>query len=753
MSATGAERPCPETGFDQARTCLDRAAEARRVLAQCWRELCDSDGLSTRIVVEDDSHGRLDVIVSWPGSTLARADEAARELATKVKTAFDYSILAAAEAVSGVIRTPDRSSHHLLLAASQRQFRELVHGGALRGLRPDQVRFVEQFQPYSVDLEGQEAAATQLIRPVMRHFAHMLSPERNAERHRVAVWAHSASPQVHVGAHGLVRECVSTGDGLLESARTVARFVYEQARPHQIWGNPNIAFDMIFNDHPYPTDPDDNLMERSATLIAIAREFVRAMEGSLQNQSHLRFTPQCRWSAALPAAKSPWGRVPHEPSRHRDELEVALTESDLGLAVQYDVDGNMTMLLRSGDVTYERPIPPALPLDGSIETGIAAEHASLAAASIWGLPDFVMRPQAIDKGAGRREVGDGTIITGERGLAIQVKSREANSSDPSRETRWVLKKAAEAARQACGTVRTLRAGSVALVNDRGRTVRCTGAEIDWLGVVIIDHPAPPEITVDSIIAGDLGIVVLLRRDWEFLFDQLRSVSTVVDYLHRVAGDEPRRLGDEAIRYYELAQADEDEAARPAAEWTAKLGAVAASRPILPKVPASNVDTTGHTVFRVILEDIALTEIDRDETERLGTLWLIDRFNVGDRAELGRLLLNRLDDVKKAPSGTAKWHFRRVIQDDGVLHLAFGVCSQFSELHREVFTQWAVLRHHQFTTAGLGPVADIQRTVAVLLTPRYDGKRPWDTTTVSIRGELALTPDELASMQSLWPDHD
>lgn len=726
---------------------LDRAADERRVLAECWKALCDSDGLRSTIVVEDDSRGHLDVIVSWPGATLDRANEAAREFARKIKDAFDDSILAAAETLSGVIQAPDRAGHHMLLATSQQQFRDLVQDGALRGLRADQVGLVEQFQPYSVD--SHEAPSAQLIRPMMRHLAHMVSPERNPEQPRVAVWAHSASPQIDVGTHGLLHECVSTGDGLLESVRTVARFVYDNARPPQISGNPNVAFDLIFNDEPYPADPDDNLMARSATLIAMAHEFVRAMKRSLQDRPPPRLTPRYRSSVALQTVGSPWGRLATESSAHEDEVAAALAESELGLAMYYDPEGNMTMLLRRGDVTYGRPIPPALPLDPGLQQGIAAEDASLAAASIWGLPDFVMRPRAIDKGSGRREVGDGTIITGDRGLAVQVKSRQANSGDPSRETNWVLKKAAEGARQARGTVRTLCAGSVDLVNVRGRTVRCAGAEIDWVGVVILDHPAPPEVVVESTTGNEPKIVVLLRRDWDFLFDQLRSVSAVVDYVHRVAADEPRPLGDEAIRYYELAQADEDASARPPAAWATKLGATAAAHPILPKVPASSVDTTGHTVFRVILEDIALTEIDRDETDRLATLSLIDRFSVGERAELGRLLLTRLDDVMKAPSGSTKWHFRRVIQDDGTLQLAFGVCSQFSELHREAFNQWAMLRHHEFTTAGLAQVTDTQRTVAVLLTPRHDGRRPWDTTTISIHGELAFTSDELASMQSLW----
>jgi hypothetical protein len=49
--------------------------------------------------------------------------------------------------------------------------------------------------------------------------------------------------------------------------------------------------------------------------------------------------------------------------------------------------------------------------------------------------------------------------------------------------------------------------------------------------------------------------VLLRRDWEFLFEQLKSTRAVLGYLERVAG-EAWELGREAARYFRLAQADE-----------------------------------------------------------------------------------------------------------------------------------------------------------------------------------------------------
>jgi hypothetical protein len=133
--------------------------------------------------------------------------------------------------------------------------------------------------------------------------------------------------------------------------------------------------------------------------------------------------------------------------------------------------------------------------------------------------------------------------------------------------------------------------------------------------------------------------------------------------------------------------------------------------------------------------------------------LIDRFSVGDRAELGRLLLTHLDAVTEVAIDSTAWRLRRIIQDDGALQLAFGACSQLTEVHREAFRQWTMLRHHQLTEIKSTREGPIPKTVAVLLTPRYDGERPWDTTMCAIDGKLTLEPEEVASMAAFWSHDD
>lgn len=352
-----------------------------------------------------------------------------------------------------------------------------------------------------------------------------------------------------------------------------------------------------------------------------------------------------------------------------------------------------------------------------------------------------------------REIGDCTVVVGTHALAVQVKHRTPQeTNDPEVEVCRIQKRVRKAAAQAAGSIRSLSERQVELVNARGRTIPITGTEMEWCRVVVIDHPnAPDGVVVRGEDHGSLPLVVLLRRDWDFLFDQLRSTSAVVDYLFRVAGRESHEVGREPARYFELAKAD-DEAVEThgPAEWTKRLDVPTFSHPILPTIPASNMDEAGATVYRLILEDIAQTQFERDESDRLKILSMLDRYPVCERAELGRLLLTHLDDVVSTPTGV-KWQFRRTILDDGYLQLAFGACSSFSELHREAFEHWAMLRHHEFSRLRAPDDSHEHRTVAVLLTPREDRVRLWDTTSFTLLGDLGHSEEEIARMRSLWND--
>lgn len=277
-----------------------------------------------------------------------------------------------------------------------------------------------------------------------------------------------------------------------------------------------------------------------------------------------------------------------------------------------------------------------------------------------------------------------------------------------------------------------------------------GNEVEWVGVVVIDHPDPPAVATPTHEPSELPVIAITRRDWEFLFDQLRSTAAVTDYIHRIAGEAPAPLGDEVMRYYELAKADIDVAPRPTPSWVTGFGKHE-SHPRLPIAPATSDDTAGHALFRSILEDIAESEIDQPEERRLIVLALLDRYPVAERARLGRLLLDHLDTVLQAADGETVWRARRVVQDDGALHMAFAACSHFTEVHRDFFREWAILRHHD-TGLALG-AGQLLTTVAVMLTPRHRPGRLWDTSMLYLHGDLDLDEEALANNRRLFSDDD
>jgi len=96
-----------------------------------------------------------------------------------------------------------------------------------------------------------------------------------------------------------------------------------------------------------------------------------------------------------------------------------------------------------------------------------------------------------------------------------------------------------------------------------------------------------------------------------------------------------------------------------------------------------------------------------------------------------------------------WRLRSVRGGDGRTHLGFGACSHphTPEIH-DAFGWWVQLRHHDMLEA-MG-ASDELTTVAVLLTPRTDGRRPWDTTMCAASGVVAFTDEELAGLREIWP---
>jgi hypothetical protein len=309
-------------------------------------------------------------------------------------------------------------------------------------------------------------------------------------------------------------------------------------------------------------------------------------------------------------------------------------------------------------------VPTARPLPGRGERGPEAEDATADAASLWGLPDFVYRAGAQPTASGVDEIGDRLLVVGDTGVVVQVKCRDAVTDDSDKEGRWIVKHTGKAVRQARGTVRTLRRKSITAVNARGREIEIGADGRRWLGVVVIDHPSPPE-NLDLELDGSAeDLVVLLRRDWEFLFDQLKSTHAVVEYLRRVSG-EIIELGTEPLRYYDLAQADAQAQPDPVDPALLAAGGIHASAPLLPLAPVASEDRDAHRLVRMILEDIAISRAPGvSDAQRLRALAELDRLPVSHRADVGRFLLAKFNEVLEEAD---RFEVRRLVGRSGAFH--------------------------------------------------------------------------------------
>lgn len=422
--------------------------------------------------------------------------------------------------------------------------------------------------------------------------------------------------------------------------------------------------------------------------------------------------------------------APPPPSETDSDYIQILVETDRGLNV--------------------RRIPPAVPLDMRENRGKAAETATHEAAAIWGLPDFVFRASIRRVGKGCRELGDGIVLVGKVGLMIQVKSRKSHGSDTGRELSWLKKNAAKAMRQAVGSIKQLKAAPASLTNMRGRSILVDGNDLDWISVVIIDHPNPPD-SIELEVKGDQ--VVLLRRDWEFLFDQMKSTHSVAAYLKRVAG-ERTGLGLESSRYFEFALADDKAEPTPLDPRFRLAGIEEMSEPLLPIAPVGHEDQSEQRLFRTVLEDISGIELQSStEAQRIQALAEMDRLPPGQRRIVGGFFLDGIAEVFAPELDSVHWEFKRVSGGLGITQLAFAICSQqYGDLVGAGFSSWIHLRHYEFCNR-LGADENKALTAGFMISPCSKPGRAWDTTLSAVEGVLDLSGRDLQRMIDLWNTED
>lgn len=689
-----------------------------------------------------------------PGSTLQQeADEAIATFLREIKAALDACVLATANTVCRSVGWVDPEAHEMPLVSAPSEFDSLPANGQLRGLRPDQIRTLRLLQPFT------RRVTADPTRAIAREMAHLASgleavsawEASQRERPLFTAWASEAKPEPALPSDVHIEETDVDPAGPLDQPKRLARFVLDRdSAGASFAGEPNVSFDVILNSSPWPDDPDDNFSHRSHRLIVITRHLIEGLERSVRDScsaDHLRALDR-----DFPEEKvDAWLPVTFNSAEEEAEVRAAIETSDRSLAAYLNDDGTLVYMRLSGDGRVTgREIAPARDLLESAQDGAAVEAATRAAAGRWGLRDLVLRPKVFAKGSGIRELGDGTILAGPRGVSLQVKARGVTGDSPEKAAKWMLKNAARGLRQARGTIRTtLRDPTIELTNLRGRTVTIRGRAVEWLPVVVIDHPASPPTGVIPAPDPEGRSVVMTRRDWEFLWDQLRSATAIVDYLHRVAEEEPLELGAESNRYLDLAENDAQAPPESLPDWIPRTGAIRTNLPLLPHDPAGSGDRFGHAIFQQILEDVAATDFTGDEMDRITLLSHVDRVAVGARADLGRVLLRRLIQCAEVAPGDHRMDHRIMYLDRGSLQITFTTMTQLTDYHQEAYRSWLLLRRQEFLDkcGARGPI--YPWTVGILLTPRPDGPRAWDTTTISTNGPPSFDEAEYARLTQVF----
>ncbi|MCV7308727.1 hypothetical protein [Mycobacteroides immunogenum] len=488
----------------------------------------------------------------------------------------------------------------------------------------------------------------------------------------------------------------------------------------------NISFNITFNATPWPDDEQDCIKSRVYDLVQICMRIIRDLRTIATNPigGH--------W---LPFEHHNWKSI-----ATNSEAREALRRSESG-TIQCMIDDQHWILMESDGEVLGRMIPAPIPLGYSDDKdrGTAAEVAVRHSAR-WGLVDFVYRPHDYHKGGqATREINDSALISGKYGLAVQVKSKRPES-ESEREADRTAGLIAQAASQAVGSVRELRERARELTNDRGRKIHVDGNEITWIGVVVVDHSNPPVMdSFDQEVRG-LPIVALFREEWEFLFEQLCSTTTVIHYLHAIssAGVLP---GSHVNYYYRQAGR-----ALVREQRTSPTRVITELDPVwLPIQPAATIDMRGARMFRQILEDIACGEfsIGADQ-DRLVILNLLDGLPAEERSHTGRLLITLLEE---SWSNGGSFHCRRYLFPNSSFQLCF-VVSRASNAH-EMFAIRTKLWHHELLEEYTRPNIRDPYTVALLLTPRAHEYRSWATLMMGVIGAMRYSDDEITELYREW----
>lgn len=718
---------------------LHRAKQLCNEMENLWAAELDEGLVAEHVSVGADGRGEIQVRADWSAGEQQQLTVLLRKVVESCWSALDNLIIETVESFGAQrrIEHPERP-RFFPVADSDESFVALLKQSCLDGLLEGQISIVSDCQPYrSLPTHPRAAKIREALRLLVAWENQLDAGEQ------VMAWVTPIEPKVRSSASAEISMTDGEGAGPIETPRVIAGFAIDGYAPgDEVAAQSGSYVDLAFGADFEPSTPEDTLNTRIGDTVEALVELLATFTVYTESLPGLKAVIQDH-----PAGHAGRWIGANESERGWSDQDLkTLQASETGLGQVVDTD-TLTLIVSTPAGVFERRIVDATSLRASVRKGAAAETAIQEAAATWGLPDFVLTPSVERKGAGVREIGDGLIIVGTRGVIVQSKAREVDPGPAQREASWVNKQITGATKQIDGTARRLKTETAIMTNGRGRAVTVDGPNIEWAGVVVIDHPSPPAEHPMPTLVARTPTVVLLRRDWEFLFDQLRSADAVVNYLHRV-GEPTEILGYEPVRYYELAAADAAAAPDPslAVAWP---GGVLRSAPTLPAEPVGDRNNLEHGLVRIILEDIATSPFEPGRVDDLQQILAgIDSLPVGHRSELGTFVLDAMKYVRDTKEKSILWKFRRFAPKTDNLHLAFGACSAHNPTTIAAFRAWTVLRHVQ-TGEAIGGLESL-RTIAVLLTHRLDGLRPWDTTMLTIIGDPELDPDERSQYEQLWP---
>lgn len=416
----------------------------------------------------------------------------------------------------------------------------------------------------------------------------------------------------------------------------------------------------------------------------------------------------------------------------------------------FEQDRPISMFIDLEDGFAIRRFKPSPSLGQSNSRGDDVEHLIREIATRWGFPELIYWPNVVKIGSGNREISDAIMLGDKQAVSIQVKSRNAETNNARRSRQWVSKNTAKAVRQSSGTIRTLRLSPKTLTNARGSKLSIDGNSYDWATLVVVDIPNVPSNFIPDL-QSDYPLLVLTRPDFEFLFDQLKSVAAVIAYIHRVANLDRVALGMELKRYHGLAFADLNTESVPRAHLF-QSGARDWSNPMLPLGPVGHDDSQALDFLRKVFEDLGIVAFHEQTPTEIAVkvFGVIDQLPVQGRVELGRHLLDVLDELRVIDFEVhgIQWRFRFVFGSDKWTQVVLGAANHFDP-ERSLATFHSRLQLAHLDLQEREGKNEDELTVGLLITPRKSEPLSWDSSLVVVSQEIELDTKSEARLRTSW----